>query len=168
MNISHKIKIIINKIKNLSVQREFLKYSKSLKKEVGSCGENLKCFGKTETLFPKNIKIGNDCKINSNVCINARSGVTIGNDVTLSNGVKIVSTGYDIEHWVNTGEKKHTNASPVYIGNHCWIGTNAVILPGVEITGEFVVVAAGAVVSNNITENRVVVGGVPATIIKHI
>lgn len=168
MNISHKTQFVTNKVRHFFVLKKFSKYTKSLKKSVGACGENLECFGKTETLFPKNIKIGNNCKINSNVYINARSGITIGDDVTLSHGTKIISTGYDIEHWVNTGEKKHISDSPIYIGNHCWIGTNAIILPGVEITGNFVVVAAGAVVSNNITESRVVVGGVPAKIIKHI
>ena len=114
------------------------------------------------------MEIGSDCRINSKVFINARSGVTLGDDVTISHGAKIISTGYDIEHWVNTGKKIHTVNTPVYIGNHCWIGANAVILPGVKITGEYVVVGAGAVVTKDITESKVIVAGVPAKIIKNI
>ena len=67
---------------------------------------------------------------------------------------------------MQTGEKIHVEDLPVHIGNHCWVGANAIILPGVKITGEYVVIGAGAVVTKDITESRVVVAGVPAKIIK--
>lgn len=139
-----------------------------IEKKVASCGKNLQIFGSMPEITCQNkLTIGNDCRFNSGVFINALSGVTIGNDVTLSHGAKILSTGYDIEHWMNTGEKNHFDDSPVYIGNHCWIGANAIILPGVKITGEYVVIGAGAVVTKDITESKVIVAGVPAKIIKH-
>lgn len=136
------------------------------KKNLAFCGDDLHLFGTPEISYCNKLRIGDNCRLNSNVYINARSGVTIGNDVTLSNGVKLISTGYDIEHWMNTGEKVHIDNAPIYIGNHCWVGANAVILPGVNITGEYVVIGAGAVVTKDITENKVVVAGVPAKIIK--
>lgn len=46
------------------------------------------------------------------------------------------------------------------IGNHVWIGANAVILCGVEIDNN-AVIAAGAVVNKDVNE-YVIVGGVPA------
>ena len=46
------------------------------------------------------------------------------------------------------------------IGNHVWIGANAIILCGVEISDN-AVVAAGAVVNKNVGV-YVIVGGVPA------
>jgi len=46
------------------------------------------------------------------------------------------------------------------IGNHVWIGANAVILCGVQIEHN-AVIAAGAVVNKNVAE-YVIVGGVPA------
>ena len=52
------------------------------------------------------------------------------------------------------------------IGNDVWIGGNVTILPGIRI-GNNVVVAAGAVVTKDVPDN-VVVGGVPARIIKEI
>lgn len=55
---------------------------------------------------------------------------------------------------------------PVNIGNDVWIGGHSTICPGVTI-GSGVVVAAGSVVTKNIPDN-VVVGGVPAKIIKKI
>ena len=147
-------------------ERASLKKQKSFAESLASCGENLKLFGEPIIFSPERLSVGDDFRINHNVYINARSGVTIGDDVTLSYGAKIISTGYDVEHWMNTGEKMHIVDAPVTIGNHCWIGTDAIILPGVNITGEYVVVAAGAVVTKDITESKVVVGGVPAKIIK--
>jgi acetyltransferase-like isoleucine patch superfamily enzyme len=52
------------------------------------------------------------------------------------------------------------------IEDDVWIGANAVILPGVTI-GKHVVVAAGAVVTQDVPDNTIV-GGVPAKEIKKI
>ena len=139
----------------------------SFKNSIAYCGDDLHLFGEPEISHRNKLKIGNSCRINSDVYLNARSGIEIGNDVTLSNGVKILSTGYDLEQWMLTEQKKHTENTPVKIGNHCWIGTNAIILPGVEISGEFVVIGAGAVVTKSITESNVLVAGNPAKIVKH-
>lgn len=156
------------KKKRLNVEsKKKLKKLNDFKNTVASCGKNLTLFGTPEIFGTDKLSIGDDCKINSGVYINARSGVEIGNDVTLSHGAKIISTGYDIEHWINTDEKLHIENSPIFIGNHCWIGANAIILPGVNITGEYVVIGAGAVVTKDISENKVLVAGVPAKIVKH-
>ena len=56
--------------------------------------------------------------------------------------------------------------SPIHIEKNVWIGSNSTILPGVTI-GKNAVVAAGAVVTKDVSENTVV-GGVPARIIKTI
>ena len=52
------------------------------------------------------------------------------------------------------------------IGDDIWIGGNVTIVPGVTI-GQNVVVAAGAVVTKDVPDN-VLVGGVPAKILKHL
>jgi len=54
----------------------------------------------------------------------------------------------------------------VRIGDDVWIGGNVTIVPGVTI-GQNVVVAAGAVVTKDVPDN-VLVGGVPAKILKHL
>ena len=52
----------------------------------------------------------------------------------------------------------------VTIGNDCWIGHGAIILPGVTV-GDGAVIAAGAVVSRSVAPYTVV-GGVPARVIR--
>lgn len=42
------------------------------------------------------------------------------------------------------------------------------MLPGVDISGKGVIVAAGAVVTHDITEDYVVVAGVPAKVVKRL
>lgn len=51
-------------------------------------------------------------------------------------------------------------AAKVIVGNDCWIGHGAIILPGVTV-GDGAVIAAGAVVSRDVPPYTVV-GGVPA------
>jgi exopolysaccharide acyltransferase PssR len=51
-----------------------------------------------------------------------------------------------------------------YIGENCFIGINAMILPGVRI-GDQVIVGAGAVVTKDVPANSVVAGN-PAKVIK--
>ena len=114
------------------------------------------------------MSIGDWCKFNDLVYINATSGVYIGDDVTLSRGASIISTGYDLDEFFTTGQKVHFSNRSIRIGNHCWIGAGAVILPGIQISGEYVVVGAGAVVTKDINESRVIVAGNPAKIVKRM
>lgn len=60
---------------------------------------------------------------------------------------------------------EHERGRDVVIGQGCWIGMNAVLLPGV-VLGNRVIVAAGAVVTKSFEGGGLVVGGNPAKIIK--
>jgi acetyltransferase-like isoleucine patch superfamily enzyme len=53
----------------------------------------------------------------------------------------------------------------VRIGNDVWIGTRAIILPGVQI-GDGAIIGAGSVVTRDVPA-LAVVGGVPARVIKY-
>ncbi len=54
----------------------------------------------------------------------------------------------------------------VTIGDNCWIGTN-VVIPGTTLIPNGCIVGSNAVVTKSFEEERCVLGGVPAKIIKH-
>lgn len=97
--------------------------------------------------------------INNRLNLSCFQQIEIGNDVVISEGVTIRDSDnheLDSNNFVKT--------APVKIGNHVWIGLNAIILKGVEI-GDGSVIAAGAVVTENIPPGCLA-GGVPAKILK--
>lgn len=53
---------------------------------------------------------------------------------------------------------------PVKVGKNCFIGANAILLPGVEL-GDHVIVGAGAVVTKSFPSNVIITGN-PAKIVK--
>lgn len=127
--------------------------------------QNNNVFGQITIVCPKNLEIGSDCSFNHYAYINAQNPIKLGNDVTVSTGAKILSTGVDYLSW-SSGKKRHSSGLGITIGDHVWIGADAKILEGVSITGEYVVIAANAVVTKSISDDYVVVAGCPARIIK--
>ncbi|MDO8451921.1 MAG: acyltransferase [bacterium] len=112
------------------------------------------------------LKIGDRCFIADDVLLDCRGGVLLGDDVTVSERVNIVTH-------INVGYPDHplqrfypTRENRVTIGSGVYIGTGATIFPGVKI-GTRSVVGAGAVVTRDVAE-LTVVAGVPAKRIKKI
>ncbi|GHV80893.1 hypothetical protein AGMMS49944_26840 [Spirochaetia bacterium] len=60
----------------------------------------------------------------------------------------------------------HTEPKSVILRKGCWIGANAIILPGVEI-GEYAIVGAGSIVAKSVSQGMMVVGN-PARFIKNV
>lgn len=106
----------------------------------------------------KKLKIGSGSIIGDNAMLDARAGLTIGENVNFSSGVEI----WTLQHDYRDPEFKCNpdHYGPVSIGNRAWVGPRVTILPNVSI-GEGAVVAAGAVVTRNVNPYEVV-GGVPA------
>ena len=92
--------------------------------------------------------------------------VTIGSHVNLAQGITITALNHSFEDTAKRIDEQGITTKQVIIGDDVWIGTNAVILPGVTI-GRHSVVAAGAVVTKDVPEHSLV-AGVPAKIIKEI
>ena len=92
--------------------------------------------------------------------------VTIGQHVNLAQGIVVTALNHNYSIPDQQIDQQGVTTAAVTIGNDCWIGANAVILPGVTI-GEHSVVAAGAVVTKDVPSHSLV-AGVPARIIKQI
>lgn len=112
-------------------------------------------------IYPEKITKGYMCDPGDNLgnYIQAYNGITFGNNVEIGPGVKIISSNHDLEDF-----SKSIKAKPITIGNHVWIGANAVILPEVNI-GDNVVIGAGSIVTKDICNNSIAVGN-PCKVVK--
>lgn len=110
------------------------------------------------------IKIGNNVGTNNNIMLCAANYIEIGDDTLIGQYVMLM----DIEaHGVDPNKRKEIGEiGKIIIGNNTWLGNNVVILKNSEI-GDNSIVATGAVVSGKFPAN-VIIGGVPAKIIKSI
>lgn len=106
--------------------------------------------------------IGNGCRINIGATFTDPKYVRIGNNTCLSNCTLIGHEGAVAVFSTATG-KVLDKVGKIDIGNNCFVGHGAIILPDVTI-GDNCIVAAGAVVSKNI-EAGSIVGGIPAKVI---
>lgn len=103
-------------------------------------------------------KIGANTIINRNSVLDRRGGLIIGKNVNISPSVEIYTMGHDIN-----SPYFHEKSGKVIIGDYVWVGTRAMIMPGVTI-GKGAMIMPGAIVTNNVKPYEIV-GGVPA---KHI
>lgn len=104
---------------------------------------------------PKNINIGKDTIIGDHVFLDGRAELMIGNHVDIASSVLIYNSQHDTE-----SADFHAIEKEVVIEDYVFLGPRAIILPGVKI-GKGAIVAAGAVVTKDVSPFKVV-GGVPA------
>jgi acetyltransferase-like isoleucine patch superfamily enzyme len=104
---------------------------------------------------PSRLNIGADTVVNPEVRLDARSGLTIGRNVSISREVFILTLGHDY----NSSDFP-LKGLPVVIEDDVWIGIRAVVMPGVTL-GRGSVIAANATVTRD-TEPWGVYAGSPA------
>ena len=114
------------------------------------------------TDFGRNIHIGKSVFINSCCQFQDQGGIFIGDGCLIGHSVVMATLNHDF----NPAKRQNLHHAPIRLGQRVWVGAHATITAGVTI-GDNAVVAAGAVVTKDVPAN-VVVGGVPAKIIKHI
>ena len=107
-------------------------------------------------------QIGERCRIYTNSFGTEPYLIRIGNHCTITSGVRFVT--HDGSCWVFRDEIPNLqDFGPIVVEDNCFIGVNAVILPGVRI-GNNAIVGAGSVVTKDVPAD-VVVGGVPARVL---
>lgn len=109
------------------------------------------------------VYIGEDLLIVSIISEKSCS-LNIGNRVSIAPRVTLVLASD--ANWSNLVKKIKPIRSHVKLEDDCWIGTGAIILPGITI-GKCSIVGAGAVVTKDVPPYSVV-AGIPAKIIKKV
>ena len=110
----------------------------------------------------KNIHLGKNVFINSGCHFQDQGGIYIGDGTFIGHNVILATLNHDL----NPNSRADMWPKPIHIGKKVWIGSGAIVLPGVTI-GDNSVIAAGSVVTKDVPENSVY-GGNPAKLIKNI
>ena len=129
---------------------------------LGTCGSNFR-IGRNITFYnPINIHIGSDVYIAYGCWFMASEEIRIADSILFGPYCVVVSSN----HTKKDGSYRFgiPQTAPIKIGFGSWIGAKAVITAGTNI-GNGVLVAAAAVVKGDIPDS-VVIGGIPACIIK--
>jgi acetyltransferase-like isoleucine patch superfamily enzyme len=146
---------------------------------VKLCKKKFKYFDKTAEVRPgayivgcSKISIGKRVVIRPGCMIHGASenlelSIDIQDEAMLGSGCHIYVSNHTFSHsTIPIIDQGHDPSLAVIISKGAWLGANVIVLPGVTI-GANSVVAAGAVVTKSVPA-RVLVGGVPARILKNL
>lgn len=153
---------------------------------LGACGQRVRFERNVRLLrFPRLISLGDEvavkegaqlcpCNPRASISVGARTTVghytfiyaseriEIGADCMIAPFVYLVDSDHSIARDKPMNQQPNITA-PIKIGNDVWIATGAKILRGVTV-GDGAVIAAGAVVKDNVAPYTIV-GGIPARVI---
>jgi galactoside O-acetyltransferase len=112
------------------------------------------------------LEIGSGTYVGMNSILNGFAAkLTIGFNVSIAQNVNIM-----VDSGPNASPSLQRlfplEKGPVYIGNNCWIGASAIIMPNVKL-GEFCIVAANSYVNKSFPAFSVI-GGSPAKLIRNL
>ncbi|MFG1230567.1 acyltransferase [Xanthobacter wiegelii] len=134
---------------------------------LGALGEGSRIYRRAEIHRARMIRLGRHVVINDFVHIWGEGGVEIGDHSMLAAHTVLTTQTHDARALrLGLTYDKTMIKQPVCIGRNVWVGSNAVILPGVTI-GDNSIVGAGAVVTRDVPPNVVVVG-IPARTIREL
>ena len=127
-------------------------------------GRNVRICSSATIMGNGPLTIGDDVWIGERSFIRTSpgAGITIGSCCDIGPQVSIVTGTHEIDttgpHVAGAGCGRS-----ISIGDGCWLCLRSVVLPGVSLAVK-TLVAAGAVVANDVTESGVMVAGVPAVV----
>jgi acetyltransferase-like isoleucine patch superfamily enzyme len=104
------------------------------------------------------LRLGDRVQINRNVHLDMTGGLTLGDDVLISEGAVL----YTHDHGLDP--RSVPTFGPKTIGPGAWIGMRAIVLPGCQHVGAAAIIGAGAVVTRDVPAGAIIAGN-PARII---
>jgi galactoside O-acetyltransferase len=131
---------------------------------LGSVGARTVLLSPFHAGFGSNVHIGDDVFGNVNLTFVDDVEIRIGNGVMIAPSVTLTTTGHPIHPELREDFRRFSES--IVIEDKVWIGSNAVVLPGVRI-GYGAVIGAGSVVTRDVPPMTVAVGS-PARILRDI
>ncbi|MEY8849449.1 acyltransferase [Psychroserpens sp. XS_ASV72] len=116
--------------------------------------------------YGKGLQIGNNSAVGEYSYFGCSGGVRIGNDVIMGQYISFHSENHNFSDTKLLIREQGVTSKGIELGNNIWVGSKATFLDGSKV-GNNSVVAAGSVVKDEFPDN-VVIGGVPAKILKHL
>jgi maltose O-acetyltransferase len=113
--------------------------------------------------YGSNIELGERVFFNFNCIVLDVCKITIGDYCQFGSGVQILTPLHPLNAELR---RKQEFGAPVTIGSDVWVGSGAIVLPGVTI-GSRTVVGAGSVVSRSLPDNVLAVGN-PCKVVREI
>ncbi|GAA3635095.1 galactoside O-acetyltransferase [Kineosporia mesophila] len=135
-----------------------------LEQILGSVGARTVLLSPFHAGFGSNVHIGDDFFGNVNLTFVDDVEIRIGNGVMIAPGVTLTTTGHPVHPDLRVDFRRFSE--PIVLEDKVWIGSNAVVLPGVRI-GYGSVIGAGSVVTHDIPPMSVAVG-VPCRVTRAI
>lgn len=112
-----------------------------------------------EVWQPWKLSIGDYVALSEHVICYTVDRISIGDQTTVSRDAFLCCAGHDV-----TSPIMELTYAPITVGANAWIATQAIVMPGRNV-GEGAVVAAGAVVVEDVQPWTIVVGN-PAKVVK--
>ena len=131
---------------------------------LGSVGARAVLLPPFHAGFGSNVHLGDDFFGNVNLTFVDDVDIRIGDGVMIAPSVTLTTTGHPVHPALRVDYRRFS--APIVIEDKVWIGSNAVVLPGVRI-GYGSVIGAGSVVSRDIPP-MVVAVGTPCRVLRAI
>jgi maltose O-acetyltransferase len=113
--------------------------------------------------YGTNIELGDRVFFNFNCTLLDVCKITIGDHCQFGSGVQILTPLHPLEASLR---RKAEYGAPVVIGSDVWVGSGAIILPGVTV-GSRTVIGAGSVVARDMPDDVLAVGN-PCRVVRPI
>jgi acetyltransferase-like isoleucine patch superfamily enzyme len=124
-----------------------------------SCTSHLSKYG-------KGLKMGSNSSIGDFAHFGAAGGIEIGKDVIMGSCVSFHSENHNFNDTTKLIRNQGVSSKGIKLGHNIWVGAKVTFLDG-SVIGNNCVIAAGSVV-NGVFGDNIVIGGIPAKVLKKI